>query len=101
MLPNEFLDSKKNEQKLNLIRRYPFEIAIISLCFCVGYLFIQQTKLNSKVADYLLNDRGEMITLVTQTNAILTESNKVLKENTEATKQVKDLLFFINQKTKK
>lgn len=92
MVPTELLDDKKNKAKLNLLREYPFEIAIVTLSICVVYLFIGQLRMTEKMQNYFLNDRVEMID-------VIKENAGAMKESTEVTKEFKNLLYILNSKT--
>lgn len=55
------MSTEETQKKLTLIRKYPYEIALVILALCVGSLFKLYLSLETNFRDYIINDSRQLI----------------------------------------
>jgi hypothetical protein len=71
------------QQKLSLIRKYPFELLCVALALCVGYLFISFLGLQTEFRTYVITQGMKQTDIITNNTTVVQENTKVIQKNNE------------------
>lgn len=60
-----------DNKKLSMLRKYPYEIALVVLCVCVAFLFKLYISLDSEFKDYLKDGHAKMVEALKESSAVI------------------------------